>query len=110
MSIILAHSGKQHSYQVAKALYNLNQLERFYTSSYITNSALQNYLLKQGNTFWTKRFIEGLPGKYVQSNWRFELPELLLRFQQGKSAKVQRAVYDRDINFDRYMANELTKL
>ena len=110
MSIILAHSGKQHSYQVAKALYNLNELERFYTSSYITSSALQSYLLKKGNTFWTKRFIEGLPGKYVQSNWRFELPELLLRFQQGKSAKVQRAVYDRDINFDKYMANELTKL
>ena len=110
MSIILAHSGKQHSYHVAKALYNLNELESFYTSSYITNSHLQSYLLKKGDTFWTKRFIDGLPGKYVHSNWRLELPELIMRFTQGKSAKVQRAVYDRDINFDRLMASKLLSL
>jgi starch synthase len=105
--IILSHSGKQHSYQVAKALNDLGQLDGFYTSSYITQQWLQDYLKKKGDTFWTRRFIDGLPGKKVHANWRFELPELLLRQWQGKSAAVQKAVYQRDENFDRYIAHHI---
>lgn len=109
MNITLSHSGKQHSYKVAKALLNLGALDVFYTSSYINNSALQNYLLQKGNTYWTRRFEEGLGGKYVQANWRFELKELALRRLYGKIEVTQKAVYQRDIDFDNYVAGQLFK-
>ncbi|NPA36354.1 MAG: glycosyltransferase family 4 protein, partial [Chlorobi bacterium] len=107
--IILSHSGKQHSYQTAKALYKLNLLDKFYTSSYITNERLQKYFLKKGDKFWTRRFIEGLPGNRVDANWRFEFKEVVLRYLQGKSPAAQNAVYERDVNFDKYVSNKLTK-
>ncbi len=71
--ITLSHSGKQHSYQTAKALYKLALLDKFYTSSYITNERLQKYFLKKGDKYWTRRFIDGLPGNRVDANWRFEI-------------------------------------
>lgn len=108
-NIVLSHSGKQHSYQVARALNELGLLDKFYTSSYIKASALQRYLLKKGNTFWTRRFVEGLSGNKVDANWRFELPEILWRMKEGKSPRVQRAVYRRDERFDHYVANRLVR-
>jgi len=107
MSIILSHSGKQHSYQVAKALWQLGLLEKFYTSSYITSSFLQQQILKRNDQFWSRRFIDALPGLKVSANWRFELPELLMRQWHGKSPAVQKAVYQRDENFDRFVARKL---
>lgn len=109
MNILLAHSGKQHSYQVAKALNDLGHLHRFYTSSYLTSPWLQSYFTQKGNTYWTRRFINGLPGYKVDANWRFEVPEVLLRAWQGKSPAVQKAVYARDVNFDAYVARTLYK-
>ncbi|MEN9444337.1 MAG: hypothetical protein RIS47_1227 [Bacteroidota bacterium] len=110
MKFILTHSGKQHSYYLAKALADLDALERFYTSSYVGSEWLQEYLLRRGDTFWTRRFIAGLGGNLVQSNWRFELPELVLRIFLGKSPLVQRSVYWRDVQFDSFVARKLTKL
>jgi len=107
--IILSHSGKQHSYQVALALYRLGQLERFITSSYITSDKWQKKLADIEDSFWSRRYISGLPGSMVDANWRFELPELILRKLQGKSSGVQRAVYRRDVNFDRYVAGRIEK-
>lgn len=109
MKVILSHAGKQHAYQVAKSLHELGYLAKFYTSSYISNRALQRWLLAQGNRFWTRRFVEGLHGTVVDSNWRFEIKELVLRKLQGKSAAVQQAVYDRDVAFDGYVAKKLKK-
>ncbi|WP_373551437.1 glycosyltransferase family 4 protein [Haliscomenobacter sp.] len=109
MQVILSHSGKQHAYQVAKSLHELGYLAKFYTSSYISHRALQQWLLAQGNQFWTRRFVEGLHGNVVDSNWRFEIKELVLRKLQGKSAAVQQAVYDRDVAFDGYVAKKITK-
>lgn len=105
--IILSHSGKQHSYHVAKALYKLGALERFYTSSYITSGGIQNLLEKSGDNYWSRRYIPGLPGTLVNANWRFEIPEMLLRKIQGKSPAVQKAVYRRDIKFDQYVASRI---
>jgi starch synthase len=105
--IILSHSGKQHSYQVAKAMYNLGSLERFYTSSYITSPFMQRLLGKRPGNFWSRRFIAGLPGKLVEANWHFEIPEMVLRKIQGKSPAVQRAVYKRDTKFDNFVAEKL---
>ncbi|MFZ5940783.1 MAG: glycosyltransferase family 4 protein [Bacteroidota bacterium] len=107
--ILLSHSGKQHSYQLALALHKLGRLERFYTSSYITSEAWQKKLEAQGDTFWSRRFISGLPAARVNANWRFEIPELVLRRFQGKSPAVQEAVYRRDVNFDRYMARRISR-
>lgn len=105
--ITLSHSGKQHSYQTALALYKCGLLDKFHTSSYLTNESLQAYFLKRNNTYWVRRFIEGLPGCKVDANWRFELKEVILRSLQGKSHAVQKAVYQRDVNFDRYVARQL---
>jgi glycosyltransferase involved in cell wall biosynthesis len=94
---------------VAKAMYKLELLERFYTSSYITSDWLQKSLEKRGDNFWSRRYISGLPGNLVDSNWRFELPEIVLRKLQGKSPAVQKAVYRRDVQFDKYVSNQISK-
>lgn len=109
MRVILSHSGKQHSYQVAKSLYELDHLQRFYTSSYLKNEALQHWLTQSGNTYWTRRFVEGLPARYVDANWRFEVKEIVYRKLYGKTAKAQDAMYERDISFDRYVSKKLIK-
>jgi len=105
--IILSHSGKQHSYQVAAAMYELGVLERFYTSSYVTSAWIQQYLGSGSNNLLSRRFIPGLPSGMVDANWRFELPEIILRKLSGKSRRVQEAVYRRDVKFDSYMAEKL---
>lgn len=109
MQIILSHAGKQHSYHVAKALHEQGLLETFYTSSYLKNKHLQDYFLRNNNTFWTRRFIDGLHGKVVNSNWRFEVNEFLVRRFFGKSERFQNAVYERDVIFDNYVAKQLPK-
>ncbi len=104
---ILSHSGKQHSYHTAKSLYDLNLLDTFYTSSYITSSFFQKQIEQRNNTYWNRRYIKGLPGNKVNANWRFELKEMALRKIQGKSKAAQNAVYNRDVQFDAYVAKRL---
>ncbi len=106
---ILSHSGKQHSYHTAKSLYDLGLLETFYTSSYITSAFFQKQIEKRNNTYWSRRYIKGLPGSKVNANWRFEIKEMALRKLQGKSPAAQLAVYNRDVNFDQYVAKRLQK-
>ncbi len=106
---ILSHSGKQHSYHIAKSLYDLNLLDTFYTSSYITNSHLQKQIEKRNNTYWSRRYIKGVPGNKVNANWRFEVKEMILRKLQGKSFATQMAVYNRDVEFDAFVADKLEK-
>ncbi|NLI59786.1 MAG: glycosyltransferase family 4 protein [Clostridium sp.] len=105
--IVLSHSGKQHSYQVARALDALNMLDCFYTSSYITNKKLQQWLISRNDQYWTRRFVEGLGGSKVSANWRFELPEVLLRLSKQSSHKIQSAVYKRDEIFDKHIAKQI---
>jgi glycosyltransferase involved in cell wall biosynthesis len=105
--IAVSHSGKQHSYHLAKALLDLGCLEGFYTSSYVSQEWLQNLFLKSGNTFFTRRFRQGLSGPHIHSHWRFELAEFLMRKFLGKSAAVQDLVYRRDVDFDRMMASKM---
>ncbi|MES2389186.1 MAG: glycosyltransferase family 4 protein [Bacteroidota bacterium] len=107
MKITVSHSGKQHSYHLAKALLNLQSLDVFFTSSYVASPALQNYFIKSGNTYFSRRFEEGLGGSKVDANWRFELREIILRKLYGKTGRTQNAVYERDVNFDAYVAGKL---
>ncbi len=108
--IILSHSGKQHSYHTALAMYKLGVLQRFYTSSYVNSSFLQKQIEKRGENILSRRYIKGLPGSLVSANWRFEIPEMVLRKIHGKSASVQKYVYLRDSRFDQYIANKIQKI
>lgn len=107
--IILSHSGKQHSYQVAKALCGLGLLEKFHTSSYVKSRLLQQLIIKSDNKYWSRRFVKGVAGPLVDANWRFELPEVLLRLKEGKSDRARNAVYARDQRFDNYVSRQLKK-
>lgn len=108
--MLLSHSGKQHSYHVARALYDLGSLQRFYTSSYINSSTLQRIIRNRNNQYWSRRFVEGLPAHLVEANWRFEVKEILYSKLFGQSEKTLNAVYQRDVKFDRYLASRMTRL
>lgn len=108
--VILSHSGKQHSYYVAKALLDLGYLKKFYTSSYITSPALQQLMNKMGWHFWTRRFLQGLGGRKVDASWQYELKELLYRKVIGNSNKINELVFDRDERFDKDLSKKLSSL
>jgi hypothetical protein len=107
---ILSHSGKQHAYHVAYALYKLDLLEKFYTSGYINNDRIRELALNfEALRFLNKRFHSELPGKMVSANWSFELPELILARFYGINDRVREAVVNRDITFDRWLSTKLSK-
>jgi glycosyltransferase involved in cell wall biosynthesis len=86
----------------------LGLLDKFYTSSYVAPLWLQRYFTRTNNTFFSRRYLQGLGGRFVDSNWRFELKEIYLRRRYGKIQTTQDAVYDRDIQFDQYVAGLLS--
>lgn len=106
----VSHAGKQHSYHLAKALLDLGLLEGFYTSSYVTNRWLQQWILRQQNDFLMRRFKAGLHAPFVHSHWSFEWKEWVMRKVQGKSQAVQNQVYKRDSDFDDMMARKISRL
>lgn len=108
--ILLSHSGKQHSYYVAKALNELGHLKTFYTSSYIGNKSAQKLIQKLDLTFFSRRYLEGLSGKSVHSSWRYEIKELVYRRLKGNTQAVSELVYDRDIKFDKDLSGKLRRL
>jgi starch synthase len=110
MKILLSHAGKQHSYHLAKALGDLGDLECFHTSSYVTLKWLQDLIERTHNKFWSRRFLKGLHGSKVKSNWRFEIREIILRQLYGQSLKTLNAVYERDEKFDQFMAGQMDQL
>lgn len=109
MKIIVSHSGKQHSYQVAKAVKYLDRLDVFYTSSYVRSRLIQNILLRCNNKFFTRRFLVGLNGTRIRTKWQFEFKEIAFRVFFGKTRITQNAVYQRDVRFDNYVANQISK-
>ncbi len=107
--ITLSHSGKQHSYLEALCLKELGLLDRYFTSSYVTSKFLQDFINRKNIGYFKKRFIDNLYGNDVKSAWRFEFKEIIFRKIFGKTYKSQMAVYQRDVNFDEYMAKQITK-
>lgn len=107
--MVIAHAGKQHSYQLANALLKSGNLRRFYTSGYISSILLQKLLEKAGDNFWNRRFLNGLGGDFVRSNWRFELKEFFISKLYGTGKRMNTAVYNRDVIFDKHLANKLPK-
>lgn len=108
--IILSHAGKQHSYQVARAMESLGVLKGFYTSSYIRSRYVQSVIQRSNNTLLSRRFIEGLSGAKIHPNWRFEWKELVYARLFGIGKKTQQAVYTRDEKFDNYMSKKIQQL
>lgn len=107
-SVILSHSGKQHAYHVAYALEQLGYLNKFYTSSYVRARWLQKIILKSGNKFFSKRFVQGLHGNKIKPHWHYEAKEFLLSRMSVDRQKIQEAVYQRDINFDNMVSSKLS--
>ncbi len=105
--VILSHSGKQHSYYVAKNLLELGMLDKFCTSSYVRSKFLQNYFTENNNPFWSKRFISGLYGDKVESNWRFEMKYFLAKKFSKNLSDAEKLIYDWDMAFDYYMSNRI---
>lgn len=70
---------------------------------------MQSVFKKSGNTFFSRRFLEGLSWPHVEANWRFEVKEVWYRKQYGKTEKTQMAVYERDEKFDDYVSRKLPK-
>ncbi len=95
---------------MAKALNDLGLLEKFFTSSYVTSKTLQDLINKTGNKFWSRRFLNGLSGSRVVSNWRFEIPEIVYSKLYGQNEKTANAVYQRDVRFDRYLASRMDRV
>jgi alpha-maltose-1-phosphate synthase len=85
----------------------LGILNRFYTSSYVASPLLQELAGKLGLTKLDRRFQKGLSSPDVVSNWRFELPEVLLRALIGNTRKVNDLVFRRSEVFDRYVSRKL---
>jgi starch synthase len=110
MQVILSHSGKQHSYYVAKALMQSGVLKNFYTSSYIGSPAIQNWAIKNNFNFLSRRFLPGLYAPAVQSNWKYEVKEMALRALRKSGAEISNTVYERDVRFDRDLSKKLPRL
>ncbi|MDI3318621.1 glycosyltransferase family 4 protein [Pinibacter soli] len=108
--IILSHSGKQHSYYVARSLYRLGFLKKFYTSSYLKNPVLQKLASHTRFDLLSRRFIDGLPSNAVSSAWKYEVREQVARRLQATSQAVSQMVIDRDEKFDRRLSRKLVKL
>jgi glycosyltransferase involved in cell wall biosynthesis len=93
---------------VAKALLDLGCLQKFYTSSYVSNKWLQILIERIQNKFWSRRFLTGLAGDKVEADWLYELPEIFYR-KIGKKELAIQAVYNRDKKFDRHIAQKLPR-
>jgi len=107
MKIVLSHSGKQHSYYVAKALRDLGVLEKFYTSSYVSSKHFQELINRFEIPYLDRRFLPGVHAPFVEANWKFEIKELLFARLYGKSIKTQSAIYQRDESFDQLIARKI---
>lgn len=105
--VLLAHSGKQHSYLLAKELLKNNLLSRFYTSSYVRNNKIQELSINNLDSFFSRRFIYGLGNGFVDSNWLLEFPELFFRFLLGKTKFVNDVVFFRDWLFDNLLSGRI---
>ena len=104
--VLLSHAGKQHAYHVARSL---NFLYEFHTTSYVTDSKIQAFLKNIGDKFFSKRFLPGLSGNKIKTNWHLEFPEIFYSKLGFDRKIIQNAVYSRDVKFDKKVSNALVK-
>ncbi|MFA5411469.1 MAG: glycosyltransferase family 4 protein [Candidatus Omnitrophota bacterium] len=107
--ILVAHSGKQHAYQLALALQHLGRLNSFITSAYYKPGRFPDRLLKKIDHILKKRNQPGLEEDRVKRFPFFEAPELALRAVLGNSPLVSNSVCLRDGLFDKFVARTQVK-
>ncbi|MEQ8238835.1 MAG: glycosyltransferase [Cyclobacteriaceae bacterium] len=90
-------------------MHKLGILDKFYTSGY-AGSFLQKISEKIPSNPLQRRYIHDLPAGKVHANWFFEFRENWIRQVEKNPVKAREAVYQRDINFDTYMARTIKKL
>jgi len=109
-NVVIAHSGRQHSYYVAKNLQSLGRLKGFYTSAYISNLSVQNFIIRNKLNFFSKRFLYDFSGPLIHTYWSLELRELLARFINKNAEEITKCVCRRDQDFDTYLASKLRSI
>ncbi len=108
MDITVSHSGKQHAYQHAYSVQQLDCLKRFVTSTYYRNNRWPDRLAQfvpRLDRALRKRCLESLNPDLVSRGLSFELPELWYRNLVGDRAKAEIAMFRRDASFDRWVAS-----
>lgn len=105
--ILVAHSGKQHAYQLARSLQKLGRLQQLITSSYCKPSQLPDKLFCKNASLaeWlNKRTLADLEPSKVTRRWRYEMPEFLWKAAFGNGHTADRLVFSRDARFDRWVS------
>ena len=107
MKITVSHSGKQHAYRHAQSVQQLGCLHRFVTSTYYRRDCWPDRIVstvpKLGRAL-QKRTLQGLDSSKVIRNLRFEIPELWQRIILKNGSAAERAMFQRDARFDRWVA------
>jgi starch synthase len=107
LSVVVAHSGKQHAYRHAAAVERAGALKAFVTSGYYKPERFPDRLFaasKRIDAKLRRRTLDALPSGKVVRRWRFELPELLARAVLGNGDFAAKLMMRRDAKFDRWVA------
>jgi len=110
--VVVSHSGKQHAYRVAAALQSEGRLSAFLTSGYYKPARYPDRLLTWSDRLdrgFRRRHSPEIDANLVVRNWRFELPELLVRRLRRFGLREEPWVFRRDVAFDRWAARRLAR-
>lgn len=108
--VTVSHSGRQHSYRVARALQAASLLDAFFTSTYYDPRRWPDALARAVpplDRFLRKRSLEGLDGARVIRHPSAELPEMAARLVGAHAPTVDALVARRDVRFDEWVARQL---
>ena len=104
--VVVSHSGRQHAYRHALALQRLDRLHRFVTSTYYAPSRWPDRLvarLPRIDAMLRRRHLDGLEARVIRRP-SLEVPEVLCRSAVGNGRLAQMLVLQRDVLFDRWVA------
>jgi alpha-maltose-1-phosphate synthase len=107
LSVVVAHSGKQHAYRHAAAVERAGVLHRFITSGYYKPDVLPDRILAKSawlDSRLRRRTLDAIPSAKVVRRWRFEAPELAARALFGNGDFAAKLMMRRDATFDRWVA------
>ena len=108
--VTLSHSGRQHSYRVARALQDGNLLDAFFTSMYYDRNRWPDRVARavpRLDRWLEKRSLEGLDGRNVVRRPQAELPEIVARFRGRDPREIAGLIEKRDVSFDAWVASQL---
>ncbi|MFK7777468.1 MAG: glycosyltransferase family 4 protein [Gimesia sp.] len=111
MKITVSHSGKQHAYRHAHSVQQLGCLHRLITSTYYRRDCWPDKIatsFAKLDRALQKRWLEGLESSKVSRNLWFEVPEQWQRNVRKNRAAAERAMFQRDARFDRWVASRFT--